>query len=122
MLIANIDEDRCIGCGMCLDACPFDSIIGAVGQMHTVIVNECIGCNLCVNPCPVDCISMVALANYNLSKQQKVVKAKLRKSHKIQRLQAENAIFLNNKDQVQQELTNILATKDNKHEFNNHQD
>ena len=122
MLIANIDEDRCIGCGICLEECPFDAIIGAVGQMHTVIVNECIGCNLCVNPCPIDCINLIALANSCLSKQQKVSKARLRKLHKIQRLQIENAIFLNNKDQVQQELANILATRDNKHELNKHQD
>lgn len=118
MLIANIDENRCIGCGVCLEACPFDAIIGALGQMHTVIVNECIGCKLCVNPCPVDCISMIDLANSCLSKQQKVVKAKLRKAVKIKRLQNESAIFLDSKQQVQQELANILASRNNKHEVN----
>ena len=57
--IAYIDEDVCIGCVKCINACPVDAIIGAPKQMHTVITEECTGCELCVLPCPVDCISMV---------------------------------------------------------------
>jgi electron transport complex protein RnfB len=58
--IAVIDEDNCIGCTLCIQACPVDAILGAPKLMHTVIAAECTGCDLCLPPCPVDCISMVA--------------------------------------------------------------
>jgi electron transport complex protein RnfB len=58
--VALIDERRCIGCTLCIDACPVDAIVGARGLMHTVVEPWCIGCRLCVPPCPVDCIEMVA--------------------------------------------------------------
>lgn len=57
---ARIDETRCIGCTLCIQACPVDAIIGAARQMHTVIAALCTGCELCVPPCPVDCIDMPA--------------------------------------------------------------
>lgn len=57
--VAFIDEDVCIGCTKCIQACPVDAILGAAKQMHTVIADECTGCDLCVEPCPVDCISMI---------------------------------------------------------------
>jgi electron transport complex protein RnfB len=56
--VAVIDENLCIGCTLCIQACPVDAILGAAKQMHTVIASECTGCELCVAPCPVDCISM----------------------------------------------------------------
>ncbi len=59
--VAVIDENICIGCTLCLQACPVDAIAGAAKQMHTIIAQECTGCELCVAPCPVDCISMVPL-------------------------------------------------------------
>lgn len=59
--VAVIDEARCIGCTLCIQACPVDAIAGAPKQMHTVIASECTGCDLCLPPCPVDCIDMVPL-------------------------------------------------------------
>jgi H+/Na+-translocating ferredoxin:NAD+ oxidoreductase subunit B len=59
--LALIDEARCIGCTLCIQACPVDAIVGAAKQMHTVIAELCTGCELCLPPCPVDCIAMVPL-------------------------------------------------------------
>ena len=59
--VAFIDENICIGCTLCIQACPVDAIAGAAKQMHTIIASECTGCELCVPPCPVDCISMVVI-------------------------------------------------------------
>ena len=57
--VALIDESRCIGCTLCIEACPVDAIVGAAQLMHTVVEPWCIGCALCLPPCPVDCIAMV---------------------------------------------------------------
>jgi electron transport complex protein RnfB len=56
--IAIINEPACIGCTLCIAACPVDAIVGAARQMHTVITNACTGCELCLPPCPVDCIAL----------------------------------------------------------------
>ena len=57
--LALIDEAWCIGCALCLKACPVDAIVGAAKRMHVVIDELCTGCELCVPVCPVDCIAMV---------------------------------------------------------------
>ncbi|MGA9915873.1 MAG: electron transport complex subunit RsxB [Paraburkholderia sp.] len=62
--LAVIDEQVCIGCTLCMQACPVDAIVGAPKQMHTVIVELCTGCDLCVPPCPVDCIAMPSVTGH----------------------------------------------------------
>ena len=57
--VALIDEAHCIGCTLCIQACPVDAILGANLSMHTVIADDCTGCERCVAPCPVGCIAMV---------------------------------------------------------------
>ena len=83
--LAFIDEAACIGCTLCIQACPVDAIVGASKQMHTVIAELCTGCELCVAPCPVDCIDMVpapaTLAEWNGD----------RANHARQRFEARNA-------------------------------
>jgi electron transport complex protein RnfB len=58
-IVALIDEQVCIGCTLCIQACPVDAIIGSAKQMHTVVSRYCTGCELCLPPCPVDCIALV---------------------------------------------------------------
>src|SRR5260370_1282165 len=62
LAIARIDESTCIGCTLCIQACPTDAIVGAAKLMHTVVADRCTGCELCLPPCPVDCIAMLPAA------------------------------------------------------------
>jgi electron transport complex protein RnfB len=106
--IAFIDEQICIGCTFCIQACPVDAIVGAAKKMHTVISTECTGCELCIAPCPVDCISMLPLrkqivdAEYepyltgdkmlvreNEMKKKAADRARVRYEHKLKRLEYE---------------------------------
>lgn len=59
-LLAVIDENLCIGCTLCIQACPVDAIVGAARVMHDVIASECTGCELCLPPCPMNCIFLEA--------------------------------------------------------------
>ena len=58
--VARIVAADCIGCALCLDACPVDAIVGAPKYLHAVVPEHCTGCELCLPPCPVDCIELVA--------------------------------------------------------------
>src|SRR5207253_2883561 len=76
--VAVIDEETCIGCTKCIQACPVDAIVGASKLMHTVIASWCTGCELCIPPCPVDCIAMSdvpALPDADLSRERHEARA-----------------------------------------------
>lgn len=60
--VARVDEPNCIGCTLCLKVCPTDAIVGANGQLHTVIAGDCTGCEKCLPVCPTDCITLVPRA------------------------------------------------------------
>jgi len=62
LTVAIIDEDWCIGCTLCMDACPTDAIVGTNKRMHTVIEPWCTGCELCITVCPVDCIALAPIS------------------------------------------------------------
>ena len=80
--LAVIDEAWCIGCTLCIKACPVDCIVGASKVMHTVIDAQCTGCELCVPVCPVDCISLVpvtgAATGWNAWSEQQAREARKR--------------------------------------------
>jgi len=83
--VAVIDERRCIGCTLCILACPVDAILGAAKFMHTVIGSECTGCRLCLPPCPVDCITMERVAE-TLAEGESAAKALTRQQSDHARL------------------------------------
>ena len=89
--VAVIDEDACIGCTKCIQACPVDAIVGAAKLMHDVIAGECNGCELCLAPCPVDCIAMVPAAEDGLGVLQRAPRYRARYAAHGARLRGEAA-------------------------------
>jgi len=89
--VALIDETWCIGCTLCIQACPVDAIAGAAKLMHTVIAQECTGCELCIPPCPVACIQMVDVARTGAREQRvaRATHARARYTARKQRLAAQ---------------------------------
>ena len=91
--VAFIDENLCIGCTLCIQACPVDAILGAPKQMHTILPSLCTGCDLCVAPCPVDCISMIPVTGertgWDAWSQEQADAARARHDFRTERLQRE---------------------------------
>jgi Na+-translocating ferredoxin:NAD+ oxidoreductase subunit B len=90
MTVAVIDEAWCIGCTLCMEACPTDAIIGAHKRMHTVSQAHCTGCDLCLPACPVDCIEMVPVSGrqtgWNAWSPEQAQQARQRYESRTQRL------------------------------------
>lgn len=87
--VALIDEALCIGCTLCIEACPFDAIVGAAKLMHTVIARECTGCKLCVPPCPVDCISLVATGAQPTRTERRLAARRARRRYELRAMRLE---------------------------------
>jgi len=116
--VAVIDERRCIGCTLCIQACPVDAILGAAKFMHTVIASECTGCRLCLQPCPVDCITMEPVAetlaaDKNTAKalaRQQADHARLRHEARLKRKERE---LLDKADSVRRKKAGLIVAAKN---------
>ncbi len=130
---AIIDETLCIGCTLCIQACPVDAIAGASKLMHTVISHECTGCELCVAPCPMDCIQMGSVTHARLDDEHPspwaeysstmVTQARKRVEMKRSRSQQSANSFPNDKKStraVMREniLSSVKRTRTRRHDLN----
>lgn len=90
--VAVIDEAHCIGCTLCIQACPVDAIVGANKLMHTVLADDCTGCDLCVAPCPVDCITMVDAGHEWTTQHAEAARTRYeQRQHRLQALHHESS-------------------------------
>ena len=115
--VAVIDEEICIGCTLCIQACPVDAIVGAAKVMHTVIAAECTGCELCIPPCPVDCIQMTATGRVLTRGQQQTAAAGARRrfnarNRRLQREREEReAQLMESKEQLAEQKKRATIRK-----------
>ena len=92
--VAVIDPSQCIGCTLCIQACPVDAIVGGPKRMHVVLKEWCTGCNLCVPPCPVDCIDSIVITTktgWQAWSPEQADLARARHTRHLKRLQSQQA-------------------------------
>lgn len=98
--VADIDRKRCIGCRLCINACPTEAVIGAAKHMHVVDIERCTGCCLCAIACPMDCIQMIRVPmewtrdKANSARDQfraRNARIRLQKEQQVQRLEAQSS-------------------------------
>lgn len=113
MMQAVIRENECIGCTKCIQACPYDAIIGSAKWMHTVIATECTGCELCVAPCPVDCIDIVPKKPEQISTQDYHLDRFSRREERLERQKEEKntVINVNKQEYIQQAVLRARSRK-----------
>ena len=88
--VAVIDEAHCIGCMLCIQACPVDAIVGAAKLMHTVLRSECTGCELCIPPCPVDCIALAERAPAATAEARRAEAQQARRRHEARSMRLQS--------------------------------
>lgn len=112
--VAFIDEDWCIGCTLCITACPVDAILGANKRMHTVIEAHCTGCELCLPVCPVDCILLENVSAERTgwaawsAPQAQEARQRYRDSQ-LRRQQEEEALQQKREDKARMKLSDLAA-------------
>lgn len=107
-----IDEDACIGCTKCIQACPVDAIMGRSKHMHTVITDECSGCELCIAPCPVDCIHIVPLPPIDATEKKQRAQQYLQRYQQRQQRMTQTHVTSNHITMADAQRQNKLANRD----------
>lgn len=110
LTVAVIEEKHCIGCTLCIAACPVDAILGANKRMHTVLPDACTGCGLCVPPCPVDCIQMVPVAPARAWTPADARKSRLLHRNRLARLARDEARANAKRDDTPQALAALAIS------------
>ena len=54
----NVDTDKCVGCGECVDVCPVEVYEIKDGKSEPVNSEECLGCESCVEVCETSSITV----------------------------------------------------------------
>lgn len=108
-MTAIVNEDLCIGCTKCIQACPVDAIIGAAKQMHVIIQGECTGCELCIEPCPMDCIDLKELTAPNYDRKRAHERHQQREQRLASRQDSKRKTYLDNKPNKQHDINDKQA-------------